>query len=58
MGNLALLGEEVLMTLRDGSSISGEVLGLKLDGSLVLLANNEVKNINPLKVASVKRLWP
>lgn len=58
LNNLALLGEEVLITLRDGSRISGEVLGLKLDGSLVLLANNEVRYIDPLKVESVKRLWP
>jgi len=58
LNNLALLGEEVLITLRDGSRISGEVLGLKLDGSLVLLANNEVRYIDPLKVVSVKRLRP
>jgi len=58
MRNLTLLGEEVLITLRDGSKISGEVLGLKLDGSLVLLRNNKVEYVDPLKVKSIETIWP
>ncbi|RLF17000.1 MAG: hypothetical protein DRZ82_10240 [Thermoprotei archaeon] len=58
MRNLTLLGEEVLIILRDGSKISGEVLGLKLDGSLVLLRNNKVEYVDPLKVKSIETIWP
>ncbi|HDN76087.1 MAG TPA: hypothetical protein ENG05_03050 [Acidilobales archaeon] len=58
MSKFSMLGEEIRVELTNGSSVEGEVLGLRRDGSLIVLSKEGMKYISPSMVKNIEVLWP